>query len=50
MVWGGDWPVVDLGSGLPEWIGMTSELLSTLSPDEQASIGHRNARLFYLAT
>ncbi len=49
MVWGGDWPVVDLGSGLPEWIGMTSELLSTLSPYEQASIGHRNARLFYLA-
>lgn len=50
MVWGGDWPVVDLGSGLPEWIAMTRELLSTLSPDEQASIGHGNARRFYLAT
>ncbi|AYM59334.1 amidohydrolase family protein [Agrobacterium fabrum] len=50
MVWGGDWPVVDLGSGLPEWIAMTREFLSTLSPDEQASIGHGNARRFYLAT
>lgn len=49
MVWGGDWPVVDLGSGLPEWIAMTSEFLSALSPDEQASIGHGNARRFYLA-
>ena len=50
MVWGGDWPVVDLGSGLPEWIAMTREFLSTLSPDQQASIGHGNARRFYLAT
>ncbi|CUX59075.1 MULTISPECIES: amidohydrolase [Agrobacterium] len=49
MVWGGDWPVVDLGSGLPEWIAMTREFLSALSPDEQASIGHGNARRFYLA-
>ena len=49
MVWGGDWPVVDLGSGLPEWIAMTRAFLSALSPDEQAAIGHGNARRFYLA-
>lgn len=48
MVWGGDWPVVDLGSGLPEWIAMTRAFLSALSPDEQAAIGHGNARRFYL--
>lgn len=44
MVWGGDWPVVDLGVGLPGWIDLTRELLAGLSPDEQAAIGHGNAR------
>ncbi|MFZ1471222.1 MAG: amidohydrolase [Paracoccaceae bacterium] len=48
MVWGGDWPVVNLGAGLPAWIAMTRELLAGLSADEQALIGHRNARAIYL--
>lgn len=48
MVWGGDWPVVDLGAGLPGWIGMTRALLAGLSEDERALIGHRNAREIYL--
>lgn len=48
MLWGGDWPVVDLGAGLPAWIGMTRELLASLSEDEQAQIGHRTARAVYL--
>ncbi|WP_102109922.1 amidohydrolase family protein [Oceaniglobus roseus] len=47
LVWGGDWPVVDLGVGLPGWIEMTHRLLSGLSEDERAKIGHRNARRFY---
>jgi predicted TIM-barrel fold metal-dependent hydrolase len=47
LIWGGDWPVVDLGVGLPGWIDMTHDLLAGLSDDERALIGHRNARGFY---
>lgn len=44
MVWGGDWPVVNLGAGLPGWIDMTRGLLAGLSVDEQAAIASGNAR------
>ena len=47
MLWGGDWPVVNLGSGLPRWIDMTRDLLSELSADEQAGIGYRTAQRVY---
>jgi len=47
MVWGGDWPVVDLGSGLPLWIDMTRQLLGALSADEQTAILAGNARSVY---
>lgn len=47
MVWGSDWPVVDLANGLPDWLTMTQALLSALSPDEAAAIGHRNAARIY---
>lgn len=47
IVWGGDWPVVNLGSGLAEWISITRELLEDLSPDEQKAISGGNARVLY---
>lgn len=47
IVWGGDWPVVNLGAGLPAWIDMTRELVARLSPEEQAAIGHGTARRVY---
>ncbi len=47
MIWGGDWPVVDLAVGLPDWIDMSRVMLSGLSVDEQAMIGHQNARRVY---
>ncbi|MBL4918444.1 amidohydrolase family protein [Szabonella alba] len=47
LIWGGDWPVVDLGPGLPGWIDLTQRLLAGLSADERAQIGHLNARSFY---
>ena len=47
LVWGGDWPVVNLGSGLPGWIDITSELLSHLNPEERENILSRNARRIY---
>ena len=48
MVWGSDWPVVNLGLGLAEWIATTGHLLAGLSADEQAAITAGNARKLYL--
>lgn len=49
MVWGSDWPVVELANGLPDWLEVTQSLLGALSTDEAAAIGHRNAtKLFGL--
>ena len=47
MVLGSDWPVVLLGTGLPDWLRLTAALLADLSPDEQAQIGHLTARRIY---
>jgi predicted TIM-barrel fold metal-dependent hydrolase len=47
MLWGGDWPVVDLGAGLPGWIDITRDLLAGLSEAEQAAIAHGTARRVY---
>lgn len=47
MLWGGDWPVVNLGAGLPGWIDMTRALLAGLSQDAQAAIAHGTARRVY---
>lgn len=38
MVWGSDWPVINLNSTLAEWVKLTTELLAGLSPDETSSI------------
>ena len=47
VVWGGDWPVVDLGSGLTDWIAMSKQLLGGLSADQQIAVGTKNARAIY---
>jgi predicted TIM-barrel fold metal-dependent hydrolase len=47
MLWGGDWPVVNLGAGLPGWIAMTGDLLAGLSQDERQAIGQGTARRVY---
>jgi len=39
--------VVDLAVGLPAWIDLSRALLAGLSRDEQALIGHQNARHVY---
>ncbi len=47
LVWGGDWPVCNLGSGLPAWCGLSRQLLAGLSAKEQAGILAGNARRIY---
>ena len=48
MVWGSDWPVVNLAVGLPDWIEMTHSLIAGLSSAEQLAITSGNARRIYL--
>ena len=47
VLWGGDWPVVNLGAGLPAWIEMTRALLAGLTAAEQDQIGSGTARRVY---
>ncbi|MGL4488375.1 MAG: amidohydrolase family protein [Rhizobiaceae bacterium] len=47
VVWGSDWPVVDLGCGLPDWIDISRAILGDFSHEEQAMIAHENARRIY---
>ena len=47
IVWGSDWPVVNLAKGLKEWIGVTRKILSTLSESEAKNIAHSNAEKIY---
>ncbi len=47
IVWGSDWPVVNLGKGLQEWIIVTRDILSSLSEDESKKIANANAQKIY---
>lgn len=47
IVWGSDWPVVNLRSTLPDWLTMSRALIADLSPDERAAIAHGNAKRLY---
>ena len=47
IIWGSDWPVVNLGGGLPGWITITRELLAGLTVAERSAIGTGNARRVY---
>ncbi|MEM9676583.1 MAG: amidohydrolase family protein [Pseudomonadota bacterium] len=47
IVWGSDWPVVNLGADLPNWIDMTRAMIGHLSKDEQLAIAQLNAKKIY---
>lgn len=49
-VWGSDWPVVNLGAGLPDWLAISRDLLSGLAQTEQAAIAHETAQQVYRLT
>jgi predicted TIM-barrel fold metal-dependent hydrolase len=50
LVWGGDWPVVNLGSGLARWCALTRKMLDGLSAEERVKIFSANARVLYKLT
>ena len=47
IVWGSDWPVVNLGKGLSEWIAVTRKILDKLSNDEASAIANGTAQTVY---
>ena len=47
LMWGSDWPVVNLGKGLPEWITVTRKILDKLSTDEANAIANGTAQNIY---
>jgi L-fuconolactonase len=49
LLWGSDWPVVDLAGGYAKWFAAAETLLTDLSADEKADIFGGNAARVYLA-
>ncbi|MDD9908783.1 MAG: amidohydrolase family protein [Ahrensia sp.] len=47
LVWGSDWPVVNLRSSLPDWIDIFRDLIGELSPAEQRAICSGNVQRIY---
>jgi L-fuconolactonase len=50
MLWGSDWPVVDLAGGYARWLAATETLLADLSPDEKTAVFGRTAARIYLSS
>jgi L-fuconolactonase len=48
VLWGSDWPVVDLAGGYDAWWQATEALLADLPPPDKAAILGGNARRVYL--
>ena len=49
LLWGSDWPVVNLAGGYAKWLVAAESLLADLSPDERASAFGGAAARIYLA-
>ncbi|MFB9266869.1 amidohydrolase family protein [Bradyrhizobium erythrophlei] len=50
VLWGSDWPVVDLAGGYAKWFAATATLLDDLPADEKAAILGGNAARIYLSS
>jgi L-fuconolactonase len=50
LIWGSDWPVVELAGGYDRWHGLAQEALSALDPAECAAVFGGNAERVYLDT
>jgi len=49
MLWGSDWPVVNLAGGYAKWFAAAEALLTDLSADEKARVFGDNAGRIYLS-
>lgn len=47
LVWGSDWPVVNMANGLKDWLGVTRDILSQLSTSEAKKIAYATASKIY---
>jgi len=47
LMWGSDWPVVNLGGSYQRWFAATVALMARLTPQERAAIMGGTARRFY---
>ena len=47
LLWGSDWPVVDLGGGYRRWVAASAALLERLDVADRTAILGGNARRFY---
>jgi len=47
LMWGSDWPVVNLGGSYQRWFAATVALMAGLTPQERAAIMGGTARKFY---
>jgi len=47
LMWGSDWPVVNLGGSYQRWYAATVALMAGLTPQERAAIMGGTARKFY---
>ena len=47
LMWGSDWPVLNLASDYEKWLDITEELLSSLSESERAKVLGETAARFY---
>jgi L-fuconolactonase len=50
LMWGSDWPVVDLAGGYAQWLAAAETLLADLSPNETAAVFGGTAARVYLAS
>ncbi|HTO61432.1 MAG TPA: amidohydrolase family protein [Bradyrhizobium sp.] len=49
LLWGSDWPVLNLAGDYERWLEASETLLADLSPDEKAAIFGGNAARIYLS-
>lgn len=47
LVWGSDWPVVNMANGLPDWLDNTQAFLAAFSTVDAEKISHKNATRIY---
>jgi L-fucono-1,5-lactonase len=50
LLWGSDWPVVDLAGGYAKWLDAAENLLADLSPHEKAAVFGGTAARIYLSS